>query len=72
MIETRKSFICIPELQSFVDSLKQDRPALVAALTYAWSNDRVEGQVNRLKLVKRAMVGRAKPDILRARILKAA
>jgi transposase len=44
----------------------------VAALTYEWSNGRVEGQVNRLKLVKRAMYGRAKPDLLKARMLKAA
>lgn len=62
----------IPELQSFVDSLKQDRPAVVAALTYGWSNGRVEGYVNKLKLVKRAMYGRAKPDLLKARLLTAA
>ena len=62
----------IPELRSFVDSLKQDRPAVVAALTYEWSNGRVEGEINRLKLVKRAMYGRAKPDLLKARMLKAA
>jgi len=62
----------IPELKSFADSLKQDRSAVVAALTYAWNNGRVEGQVNRLKLVKRSMYGRAKPDLLKARMLKAA
>ena len=61
----------IPELQSFVDSLKQDRPAVVAALTYEWNNGRVEGQVNRLKLIKRSMYGRAKLDLLKARMLKA-
>jgi transposase len=61
----------IPELQSFVDSLKQDRPAVVAALTYEWSNGRVEGQINRLKLIKRTMYGRAKPDLLKARMLNA-
>jgi len=62
----------IPELKSFADSLKQDKSAVVAALTYEWSNGRVEGQVNRLKLVKRTMYGRAKPDLLKARMLKAA
>jgi transposase len=62
----------IPELKSFADSLKQDQPAVVAALTYEWSNGMVEGQVNRLKLVKRTMYGRAKPDLLKARMLKAA
>ena len=61
----------IPELKSFADSLKQDQLAVVAALTHEWSNGRVEGQVNRLKLVKRAMYGRAKPDLLKARMLKA-
>lgn len=62
----------LPELKSFADSLKQDRPAVMAALTYEWNNGRVEGQVNRLKLIKRSMYGRAKPDLLKARILKAA
>jgi transposase len=61
----------IPELKSFVDSLKQDQQAVVAALTYEWSNGRVEGQVNRLKLIKRTMYGRAKPDLLKARMLNA-
>ncbi len=32
----------------------------------------VEGHVNKLKLVKRAMFGRAKPDLLRRRVLRAA
>jgi len=48
-----------------------DQLAVVAALTHEWSSGRVEGQVNRLKLVKRAMYGRAKPDLLKARMLKA-
>lgn len=62
----------IPELKSFADSLKQDQAAVVAALTHEWSNGRVEGQVNRLKLIKRMMYGRAKSDLLKARMLKAA
>jgi transposase len=62
----------IPELKSFADSLKQDQQAVVAALTHEWSNGRVEGQVNRLKLIKRTMYGRAKPDLLKARMLRAA
>src|SRR5262245_9754925 len=53
-------------------SAKINQPAVVAALTYEWSNGRVEGQVNRLKLVKRTMYGRAKPDLLKARMLKVA
>ena len=37
-----------------------------------WSNGPVEGQVNRLKLIKRSMYGRAKFDLLRQRVLHAA
>jgi transposase len=62
----------IPELKAFARSLKQDQSAVMAALTYEWNNGRVEGQVNRLKLVKRTMYGRAKPDLLKARMLKTA
>jgi hypothetical protein len=40
-----------------------------AALTYNWSNGIVEGHVNRLKLIKRSMYGRAKFDLLRLRVL---
>jgi transposase len=41
----------------------------VNALHYQWSNGQLEGQVNRLKLIKRQMYGRAKFDLLRARVL---
>ena len=37
-----------------------------AALTHAWSNAQTEGQVHRLKLIKRQMFGRAKFDLLRS------
>lgn len=62
----------IPELKSFANSLVQDKKAVEAALKYQWSNGPVEGQVNRLKLVKRQMYGRAKLDLLKARVMKAA
>jgi len=42
-----------------------------AALTLKWSNGQVEGQVNKLKTIKRQMDGRAKFDLLRARGLHA-
>jgi transposase len=48
------------------------KEAVKAALKYEWNNGRVEGQVNRLKLIKREMYGRVKPDLLKARLLKAA
>jgi len=37
-----------------------------------WSNGQTEGQVNRLKLIKRTMYGRANFDLLRQRVLRAA
>jgi transposase len=42
------------------------------AMEYEWSNGKVEGQINRLKMVKRQMFGRANLDLLKARVLKAA
>jgi transposase len=38
----------------------------------SWSNGQTEGQINKLKLVKRQMYGRAKIDLLEARLLSAA
>ena len=43
----------------------------MGAVTSAWSNGQVDGQVTRVKLLKRQMYGRAKFDLLRARILLA-
>jgi transposase len=57
------------ELVSFVHGLHQDLAAVQAALTTNWSNGPVEGHVNRLKLVKRQMYGRAGFDLLRIRLL---
>ncbi|PDW01366.1 transposase [Candidatus Chloroploca asiatica] len=59
----------IAELQSFVVGLERDQAAVVAALSSPSSNGQVEGQVNRLKLIKRSMYGRAKFDLLRRRVL---
>jgi len=59
----------IKELENFVKGIKQDRVAVKASLTYEWSQGQVEGQVNRLKMLKRQMYGRAKFDLLRARVL---
>jgi transposase len=62
----------LSELQSFATGLCQDRPAVEAALTSEFSNGQVEGQVNRLKAIKRQMYGRANFDLLRQRVLYAA
>lgn len=60
------------ELRSFAAGIRRDYAAVLAAITTTWSNGQVEGQVHRLKLVKRTMYGRAKFDLLRARVLHAA
>jgi transposase len=56
-------------LRGFARSLQRDRSAINAALTSAWSQWAGEGQINRLKLVKRQMYGRANFDLLKARFL---
>lgn len=61
----------LKELQSFSDGLLKDEAAVRAAMTYEWSNGQVEGSVNRLKMIKREMFGRAGFDLLRSRVLHA-
>jgi transposase len=61
----------IPELHRFVHSLLRDKEAVVAGLPLSYSNGPVEAQVQKLKLVKRAMFGRAKLPLLRQRLLNA-
>lgn len=60
------------EMVSFANGISADRAAVSAAITETWSNGQTEGQVTRLKLVKRQMYGRAKVDLLRARLMSAA
>ena len=60
------------ELGSFAQGLRQDEAAVRAALTLPWSSGAVEGNVTRLKLIKRQGYGRAGFDLLRARVLHAA
>ena len=59
----------VPELRTFATGLRRDQAAILAALTYEWSQGQVEGQVNRLKLIKRQAYGRAGFDLLRHRVL---
>jgi len=60
------------ELSSFAQGINQDEAAVRAALTLSWNSGAVEGNVTRLKLIKRQGYGRAKLDLLRARVLHAA
>src|SRR5262245_27680753 len=59
----------VVELRHFAVGLRQEYGAVAAALKYPWSNGPVEGQINRLTTIKRQMYGRAKFDLLRARVL---
>jgi hypothetical protein len=58
----------VGELKTFAKSLREDESAVAAALSESWSNGPVEGQVNRLKTIKRSMYGRAGWRLLRARV----
>lgn len=58
-------------LSSFARGLLNDKAAVVSALMQPWSNGQTEGQITRLKLVKRQMFGRAKLDLLEARLIGA-
>jgi transposase len=60
------------ELRAFVAGIERDRDAVLAALCFRWSTGQVEGHVQRLKVMKRSMCGRAKFDLLRKRVLHAA
>jgi len=62
----------ITSLQGLAKGLRRDSAAVTAALTLPWSQGQVEGQITRLKLLKRHMYGRANFDLLRLRVLHAA
>ena len=62
----------VAEFVSFASGITSDFRAVWAALEYEWSNGQTEGQVHRLKLIKRQMYGRGNLDLLRARVLRVA
>jgi transposase len=62
----------LPEMREFARVLERDRAAVENALCYEWSNGVTEGHINKLKLIKRSMYGRANFDLLRQRVLHAA
>ena len=59
----------VPGMKNFAIGLRRDYEAVKMALSQPWSNGQVEGQVNRLKLIKRQMQGRAKLDLLKQRVI---
>ncbi|WP_417604918.1 ISL3 family transposase [Primorskyibacter flagellatus] len=58
-------------LGAFARGLRRDQAAVAAALREPWSNGQTEGQINRLKTLKRQMYGRANIDLLKARLVQA-
>jgi len=68
----RAAHCAVPDLARFAAKLREDHAAVQAGLTLRYSNGQTEGQVTRLKLVKRQGYGRAKFDLLRKRVLRAA
>jgi transposase len=54
---------------SFANGITKDQAAVSAAITSPWSNGQTEGQITKLKLVKRQMYGRGKLDLLQARVV---
>ena len=61
-----------PELRSVARGLERDEAAVRAGLALHWSQGQTEGQITRLKLIKRQGYGRAKFDLLRKRVLSVA
>ncbi len=59
----------LPALVAFAEGLMKDYDAVKAGLTFEWSNGPVEGQINRLKMLKRQMYGRASLELLSRRFL---
>ena len=53
---------------SFAAGVTKDPAAVAAAISLPWSNGQTEGQITKLKLVKRQMYGRGKIDMLQARL----
>ncbi|MGW4425945.1 transposase, partial [Streptosporangium sp. NPDC004631] len=59
----------LPALRSFAGNLHNDRAAITAGLTQVWSSGPTEGQINRIKTLKRQMYRRAGFALLRKRVL---
>ncbi|WP_329492658.1 transposase [Kitasatospora herbaricolor] len=61
----------LPSLHTLAAGIDRDRDAVIAGLTLPWSSGVVEGHVNRIKMLKRQMYGRAGFELLRKRVLLA-
>jgi transposase len=65
----RAAASCLQAFKSFANGLRADYDAVKAGITLPWSTGPVEGQINRLKMLKRQMFGRANIDLLKQRVL---
>ena len=65
----RASASCLAVFKRFASGLREDYEAVKAGVTLPWSTGPVEGQINRLKMLKRQMFGRANIDLLRLPVL---
>ncbi len=54
---------------ALANGVTKDKAAVASALSSGWSNGQAEGQICKLKLVKRQMYGRGKLDLLQARVI---
>jgi transposase len=67
----RASTSALEALRRFASGLRDDYAAVKAGVTLPWSSGPVEGHINRLKMLKRQMFGRARLDLLGRRVLLA-
>ena len=56
-------------IAAFANGMTKDKAAVAAAIASPWSNGQTEGQICKLKLVKRQMYGRGNVDLLQARVI---
>ena len=68
-IEQASHLDAIPELKSFVDSLKHDISAVKNAIMFDYNNGLAEGSVTKIKLIKRIMYGRNSIALHKAKVL---
>ena len=59
----------LPQLRSFAHGIRLDQQAVTNGLTLPWSSGTVEGTVNKIKMLKRQMYGRASFTLLRKRVI---
>ena len=59
----------IPELQSFIEGICNDKEAVQNGISYSYNNGLAEGSVNKIKVIKRIMYGRNSFALLKAKVL---